>query len=90
MPPPSPECEQCVQYAAQGACESCLDQCLADQACALLMQCYGDCEWSGACLEKCNDLVPAGLKAMYPLMGCIVCELCESACASSSPSIFCK
>lgn len=92
LPPPSASCQDCAQELAEdnGLCEALLDACEGDTACGLLLDCYDDCAFTGACVDKCNGIVPSGVSKMTDMMQCIACGVCKQLCAGSSVGEFCN
>ncbi len=88
--PPSKVCSDCAQLAIEGPCQAAFEACDNSFACTTLLDCHSKCEWTDACNQDCDEIIPSGVAMLKDLIGCIACEQCTLPCAGSTLTIYCQ
>lgn len=88
--PPSKVCSDCAQLAVEGPCQAAFDACNGSFACTTLLDCHSKCDWTDACNQNCDEIIPSGVAMLKDLIGCIACEQCVLPCADSTLIIYCQ
>jgi hypothetical protein len=77
----------CIACALAGNCKAAQDACAAEPQCPALDQCDGKCNMMAdpaACIMACATMNPKGVDPLNTLLGCVLCQECLTACATTT------